>query len=126
MAVFLRILLSVALVLNGTSSAWAMQSSTASASASVMHAAHEMAAEAAEPPCHEHAEPAPVAPEPAPMPDDCCQTDACQCACAHLPAAAFAIALALPAPMPGTVLAARTPGGHAAPALPHQIRPPIV
>ena len=124
MAVFLRILLSLALVLNGTSGAWAMQSAPEAAPA--MHAAHAMAAEAAEPPCHQHADVAPATPDPTPMPDDCCQTAACQCACAHLPAAAFAMALVLPAPMPGTVLAARTPSGHAAPALPHQTRPPIV
>ena len=117
MGTVLRILLSIALVLNGTGGAWAMD-----AAAAKVEAPPAMADAA--PPCHEHADtPAPATP--APDPADCCQTTACQCACAHLPAAAFLSAVAVsPLPMrsdSAIVVIHR----HAAPPLPHQLRPPI-
>jgi hypothetical protein len=117
MGMVLRILLSLALVLNGTSSAWAMDAAMAPIKAPPAMAD-------AAPTCHDHAEaPSPTAPEP--DPSDCCQTAACQCACAHLPATAF-LGAAFPASLPlGTEAVPVVIHRHAAPPLPHQLRPPI-
>ena len=117
MGTVLRILLSLALVLNGTSGAWAMDAATAKVEAPPARAD-------AAPPCHEHAD-APEPAAPAPQPSDCCQTTACQCACAHLPAVAF-LSTVVVSPLPmrnGSVPVVIH--RHATPPLPHQLRPPI-
>ena len=117
MAMVVRILLSLALVLNGTSGAWAMDAATA------MAKAPPAIADVA-PPCHGHAdEPDPA--KPAPQPSECCQTAACQCACAHLPAVAFLPAAVAKSPPMSIASATVVVHRHAAPPLPHQLRPPI-
>ena len=117
MGLVLRILLSLALVLNGTSGAWALDASTA------MVKAPPAIADVA-PPCHGHAdEPDPA--KPAPQPSDCCQTAACQCACAHLPAVAFLTAAVAKSPPMSSGSATVVVHRHATPPLPHQLRPPI-
>ena len=117
MGMVLRILLSLALVLNGTSGAWAMDAGMAPTKA-------PPATADATPSCHDHADvPSPTPSEP--DPSGCCQTAACQCACAHLPATAFlsvAVAASLP---PGTEDFPVVIHRHSAPPLPHQLRPPI-
>ena len=117
MGLVLRILLSLALVLNGISGAWAMEGAMAAAKAPATTSD-------AAPSCHDHlAATTPATPDP--DPSDCCNTAACQCACAHLPAAAF-LGVAIPASLPrGTDVAAPVIHRRAAPPLPHQHRPPI-
>jgi hypothetical protein len=117
MGMVFRILLSLALVLNGTSGAWAMDAGVAPTKAPPAMADGA-------PSCHDHADaPSPTAP--APDPSDCCQTAACQCACAHLPAVAFLSAAVLASLSPGTEVFPVVIHRHAAPSLPHQLRPPI-
>ena len=125
MAILLRVLLSLALVLNGAGSAWAMDAH-AGATKARHHDGHAIAAEAVVPPCHDDADAgAPHAPDPTPEPADCCRTAACQCACAQLPATALAANPFVPDLPPAAAAMSRTPHGHPAPALPHRTRPPI-
>lgn len=137
----LRVLLVVVLVLNGVASAHA---SVAMLRMSGQHHGSTQAADdtAPAPPCEIHQDTtakrmdASVAPEsegasaqadrsgtPAP---DCCTPGQCACPCVH-----GLVALALPATrMPSSshrhISARRLALGHASPALPHLIRPPIV
>ncbi len=55
----------------------------------------------------------------------CCESGACQCACMHLSQAAVSLSRAIEIVIShaGAVLPPKA--GHAAPALPHLIRPPI-
>jgi hypothetical protein len=124
----LRLLLCIALVANGTSTAYA--STTMAFDAGMAGAA--ATGQDAEPPCHDTpamAHAAMAADHDAPAPpashDDCCLQGTCLCSCvSHAPSipafATFAIAMrasAAPvAPLPVT---------FASPALPHLIRPPI-
>ncbi|WP_140908517.1 CopL family metal-binding regulatory protein [Cognatiluteimonas lumbrici] len=123
--VLFRLLLSVALVLNGIGGAMA---------ATRMHVEQASTAEqvrmpaSAGIPCHDEqgaAEGDAGAPhEESPAPD-CCKSGLCACACAHVSQ------VPLPA-LPSTELVAgrdlavaHMSLGHATPALPHLIRPPI-
>lgn len=132
-AVLLRVLLSVALILNGATTAMASVQMT-----------HEFASKAAtsvkttsvEMPCHQHQQSAvstadaPVAPpvlpsnakHPAP---DCCKSSACRCACLHAAPAAVPMMAFTPVMVEHTQSVRPMSLGHAAPALPHLIRPPI-
>jgi hypothetical protein len=131
--ILLRLLLSLAVLVNGTTAAMAFK-----------HAGHDAMLATTAPvqasstanadPCHEHDQAAslasedPVAPVPAESghpPLDCCQSGTCQCACMH-PAPAAVPAIAFAAVSIGHARGARAmPTSHATPALPHLIRPPI-
>ena len=139
-SLMLRVLLVVALVLNGTGTALATAhvhathadaARLASEARDAAVAAHEEAAS-----CHDQGlppraadpatDPAPVPEAPIPGdPEDCCDTTACGCACAHTATAAVL------APPSGWPVAARAPDPpiapttHAEPSLPRLIRPPI-
>jgi hypothetical protein len=121
-AVLLRVLLVLALVLNGIGSAVAGVHA---------HAGHADAVPAqalasdADAPCHE---PAPVpAPEPVAAGDaaDCCEGARCDCACTAAGATVAAFELPTLATPPVALATHRLDAGHRAPALAHLIRPPI-
>ena len=136
-SLLLRALLCLCLVLNGMAAA--------SASAHLPMADHIGAASVAANPasmaatqdasCHGHgatamadqdeattATPEPAKPKHSP---DCCTSGICNCACVHI-AQAGVPALQLPASSPDHARSVRALTlGHAAPALPHPIRPPI-
>lgn len=129
----LRVLLSIALILNGIGGAVAAtRMATGPASAEAMARAAE-APRVTDMPCHPHhgvpASHGPGAGEPAspvkvPGPD-CCKTGACTCACAQVAQVALsAFRLAAPvleqSPAPRRLSLA-----YATPALPPLIRPPI-
>lgn len=129
--ILLRLLLAVALTFNGVA--------TAAASAHLGHMgavetpAAAKASAAEDPPCHEHHQAtAAVDEQPVPAPQskghpspDCCKSAACRCACVHHAPAAIA-ALSFGAPIIEHEDSVRSmSSGHAAPALPHLIRPPI-
>lgn len=132
----LRVLLSLSLILNGVATAAAVTHTHAGPGniQPVMSTPVKVSQAAEEAPCHQHqlAEPAatndhPSTPaEPASNSSfDCCKSNTCGCACTQ----------AAQAPLPGLNLVApvidhsrsvrRLTLAHAAPALPHLIRPPI-
>ena len=112
-AVLLRLLLVLALVLDGAAPAFARHAHAGTAVATVPSDAH----------CHETA-----APMPAPAADpgaDCCDGGLCDCACT---ASAAMLALTVPfvaSVAPSGRIGHRLAAGHHAPALAHPIRPPI-
>ena len=126
-SIFLRLLLCLALVANGTSVAYASARMAFDGGMSTTAPEQE-----AEPPCHDmaamqigvmvagsgtHA--------PAGSHNDCCPPGACLCSCVShaltiLPVHAFVLTTQ-PAASPVSVLRS----SHASPALPHLIRPPI-
>ena len=123
--VLLRLLLCLALLLNGTASAMA------AARMAIPHAEPQGRTMQSAAPCHDMAmvdqaaastDRAPEDGHPAP---DCCESGICQCACVH---AAQPAVPAMPAPgfiAGGSRPAQAMPAGHADPALPHPVRPPI-
>lgn len=137
----MRLLLSLCLILNGVGTAMASVHAPMFHEGSPTAAAPTMATDAGQP-CHEqphagatvaqapavhpagHA-PADVPGEPASPDTDCCQSGTCVCTCMHV---AHAMLPPLP-PAAAAAVHARSsrplPPGHAAPALPHLIRPPI-
>lgn len=134
--VLLRLLLSLALILNGIGGAVAstgMQMEHMGWMHGAMHA--DAAEQSAQPPCHEHAgvtssdkgtDSGATANTPAKTKQspDCCKSGTCRCLCVHQ--SQVAITALLPAPVieHAGVMRPLKPG-HAAPALPHLIRPPI-
>lgn len=136
-AVLLRLLLSLAIVLNGAGNAMAsvpmqggamplhygQQDDRAGTAASAHCAGHEMTMPAALANAVDGSGQAPDRSEQS-MPD-CCKSSACRCACAHacsslMPAAAQAFAMIAHEMSIGAMSI-----GYRAPALPHLIRPPI-
>jgi hypothetical protein len=132
-------LLSLVLVLNGATSAAAAthtQMNHDAAQTAIATAASQASVE--DMPCHHHAlasttgahDDPPIATDPAPGKSknpapDCCKSGTCRCACTHL-AQATLPALNIAAPvLDGTRSVRRLILAHAAPALPHLIRPPI-
>jgi hypothetical protein len=128
-ALLLRLLLSLALVLNGTVPAMAAVRMQLAAGAEATSAPHAQA------PCHDGGAmaassgmdhgaatpPTEKSPQKAP---DCCK-GGCTCACmqpAQAPPPAGMLPMTAAAPTPGV---RRLVLGHANPALPHLIRPPI-
>ena len=129
-SILLRLLLAAALIFNG--------GATTAASVHMNHMGGVDAVVQPEPvsqedpPCHEHLSTATDQPDPtvgadnhqAPSPD-CCKSGACRCACVHHATAAI-LDLGLVAPIIQHAASVRPMStGHAAPALPHLIRPPI-
>jgi hypothetical protein len=123
----LRAILSLALVLNGTTSAIAAAHMAAPHAEVAIKA--EQAPKMAMADCPDHHPAAghhgQASEDAAPATPDCCKSSTCQCACVHCPcppltttAAAF-VALNPEAAVRELAL------GHPAPALPHLIRPPI-
>lgn len=131
-SILLRLLLAAALIFNGAATAVAS-----------VHMNHMGAVEAAvqpepvsaeDPPCHEHPATTAAADQPDPTVDadndqtpspDCCKSGACRCACVYHASAAL-FDLGLVAPIIEHAASVRPMStGHAAPALPHLIRPPI-
>jgi hypothetical protein len=139
----LRLSLILALIANGTTSAFAatqMQAAHWVDKATEANAAQSVRTESAQPPCHEHVAAAgtstadtEVAAADATHPaqgtehgsPDCCQSATCQCACMHHVAATSASAHVLEASIDHASSARPLKMGHATPALPHLIRPPI-
>lgn len=139
----LRVVLILVLVLNGAGTAAAsvtMMRATMPADASMATSAALKTSAMQEIPCHDMAgmtakaaspdtaAQAPVHAKPGkdkPMAPDCCRGGTCQCACMQAAHAALPTmpALALVSPHSDVPHPMRT--GHADPALPHLIRPPI-
>ncbi|WP_374151526.1 CopL family metal-binding regulatory protein [Xanthomonas hortorum] len=106
---------------------------------------HEFASKAATPvktasaemPCHQHQQAASVSADPSaaalvsppkskhPVAPDCCKSSACRCACMHSAPATVAMMIFTPALVEHSQSVRPMALGHAAPALPHLIRPPI-
>ncbi|WP_372364170.1 CopL family metal-binding regulatory protein [Xanthomonas sp. NCPPB 3583] len=87
-------------------------------------------------PCHQHQQSATATAEaPAAVPvslpnskqpaPDCCKSSACRCACMHSAPATVAMMIFTPALVGHSQSVLPIALGHAAPALPHLIRPPI-
>jgi len=129
----LRVLLSLSLILNGVATAAAATHAHASAAdiQSAIATPVKVSQSAEEVPCHEHQQaesavtdkqpPAPVQPATKSSPD-CCKSSTCGCACVQ--AALPGVGLAAPVLEHSRSVRQLTPA-HAAPALPHLIRPPI-
>ena len=107
-AILMRLMLCLALLANGTVSAFANT---------------RMASHAVQPPCHEMAMGDHASPPPASH-DECCPPGACLCACvaqvATLPVFEFGVVAFAHAPP-----VAMSQASHASPALANPIRPPI-
>ena len=121
-AVLLRVLLVLALVLNGIGTAVAGVHAHAGPADDTL--AQVLASDTVAP-CHEQTPP--PSPEPADA-GDCCDGARCDCACtaAGATVATVATVVLLPLSTPPVALAThRLDAGHRAPALAHPIRPPI-
>lgn len=140
LALLVRVLLSLSLILNGSGYAVAATHMQMAIPASTPQPARDHAT-TAEPPCPQHhrdAAPASTSVSVAPVdavsrtapvksnpPLDCCESGACLCPCVHQ-AQATIPAMAFHAPMIEHVgVVHPLMPGHATPALPHLIRPPI-
>ena len=139
--ILLRVLLSLILVMNGATSAVAathMQMTHLAVQTKKEAAANMPQTATADMPCHHHDQAstavavndASIASDPAPTKSkhpapDCCKSGTCICVCTHF-AQTTLPALNLPAPaLDGNRSVRRLTLAHAAPALPHLIRPPI-
>lgn len=137
-AILLRILLSVALVLNGATAAAAavrMQMSHEDGPAFAAVVVESPQPSSADMPCHPQTSEADskasvAADDSAPskskhVAPDCCKSSSCNCVCAHAAQAPLAFVL-VHAPLVDQDLSVRPLlTGHPSPALPHLIRPPI-
>ncbi|MBS0200423.1 MAG: CopL family metal-binding regulatory protein [Proteobacteria bacterium] len=131
----LRILLSLALVLNGLGSAAAsvqmtghMMQAPVKATPSITHQSDQASCDHQHPAATDNAYPASHqvhAKHGDPASPDCCKSSTCSCACVHACTSVTMAAqqvLLIPAHDPGTGRIAVT---YPSPALPHLIRPPI-
>jgi hypothetical protein len=131
----LRVVLSIALILNGIGGAVAGTRMQAGQLAASTGAPSAEAGKGADMPCHAHQRPesgghqaskegSPALPGKAPVPD-CCKSGMCTCACVHVAQIALS-ALQVTAPVLEHDLAVRRLSlTYATPSLPHLIRPPI-
>ena len=136
-SVMLRFALSLALVLNGASSAAASIRMHADAGLVATVTSVKADAAAEDMPCHQHHQsntsaqpeaPAIAAEMPAESKQaapDCCTSGTCGCACVHAAQATLPAGLIAPAFVSQVEGAMSISPGHVAPALPHLIRPPI-
>ncbi len=140
----LRVMLIVVLVLNGAGTAAAsvttMQATMPEGTSATARATQKVSAMRAGMPCHDMAQmTAKAAPSDAAMqaPDhaargkgkpvapDCCKAGTCQCACVQAAQAVLPVALAFALVSPHSDVPHPMHAGHADPALPHLVRPPI-
>jgi hypothetical protein len=125
-AVLLRVLLSLALVLNGIGSAVAAVHGHAGPAS---HDRGHALATAEVAPCHEHAKAAPAdagkGKGKGKGDGHCCDGARCHCACTAPGATAVPVVLLLSPAVAVTLATHRLDAGHRAPALAHPIRPPI-
>ena len=139
----LRLLLILALIANGATSAFAatqMQVAHLSENAAEVKASKLARAESATPPCHEHASARQLSTvddetSPGHISDsagdtehgstDCCKSAKCVCACMQHVATTPATMHVLQASVDHASSGRPLKVGHTAPALPHLIRPPI-
>lgn len=136
-AILLRVLLSVALIFNGSGYAYAAAQMHRGGGAQDAGDTRGHAAAHETPACHTgtgdemaDASPASAVKDAAGHHDghdgsDCCQTDQCDCVCAqHVPATGLGFWLRVPTPVRSRVPAYRL-AQHVSPALSHLQRPPI-
>lgn len=136
-AVLLRLVLSLALVLNGMGTAAASVQMLGGMAMLPAHQAESRIAKVGASPCAEHhmamagqegksADPSTPAPQggkhPAP---DCCKSSACRCACVHACPSVTATSVQMPLVIAHDLSGRTMSLGHPTPALPHLIRPPI-
>lgn len=137
-AILLRVLLSVALVLNGATGASAvvrMQMPHEQGQAVAALAAEPPEPSSAEMPCHRQAsetgDKAPLAAvDPEPLKSkhsapDCCKSSSCNCACVQAAQAPLASVFVQALLVDHSHSVSPLSPGHPSPALPHLIRPPI-
>lgn len=143
-SVLLRVVLIVVLVLNGAGTAaasvTAMRAAMPEGASTNTHAMQVPSVMRADMPCHDMAQMMTVAASPdealqAPghashgkgkaATPDCCKSGACQCACTQAMHAALPAMPAFAVDSPHSDVAHPMPIGHADPALPHLVRPPI-
>ena len=131
-AILLRVVLSVALVLNAIGGSLA--AATMTVASDTASRATPAAAASTHSGCHDHAsmshhQAPPATEEPSgkapPGHADCCGVGLCGCACAQLPSLAAIELLIDPPKLELERLSDALASTHAAPALPHLIRPPI-
>lgn len=126
--VLLRILLCIALIANGATTGVPAHAGH-DGMAAPAEVAQSSVSDAGKLPCDEHprgAEALPSTPADADgAPSDCCASDACRCACMHAGHVALASVVQTAADKPHAAAMRPLSSGHAAPALPHLIRPPI-
>lgn len=138
-SVLLRVALAIVLILNGAGAAAAsvtLETEVAESAPTEIAAASGMSLAGAEMPCHETmAVPPDTAATPAaaahpsddghPAAPDCCKTAACHCTCVQAAHAALPAMPALGFVPAHSDASHPMPIGHAEPALPHLVRPPI-
>ncbi|QSX77174.1 CopL family metal-binding regulatory protein [Agrilutibacter solisilvae] len=127
-SLLLRVVLSLALILNGAATAIAHAHPVAGGSGAVRIDAPESADASMDMPCHGQAGHELALPKPAGEDDadqGCCESSACQCACVHpVHATLVGFAFAAPARIHAPWVQPFAPG-YPEPAQPHLIRPPI-
>lgn len=140
----LRVVLILVLVLNGAGAAAAsvtmMRTTMPEGASAATSAALETSSIQSEMPCHDmaHVTAETASPDVAmhspvhaaqgkgtPATPDCCKGGTCQCACVQAAHAALPAMLAFALASPHSDVAHPMPAGHADPALPHLVRPPI-
>lgn len=135
-AILLRLMLCVALVFNGATSAMAsVQMAQMHGQTGEMHASASTAVaedESGVPPCHHDGQPTHVGSADIAKPAkgehpalDCCKSNTCTCACVSHVAAVVPMAAFLTTAIAHAGSVRPMALGHAPPPLPHLIRPPI-
>lgn len=126
-SILLRLLLSLTLVLNGVSTAFAsvgMDGMSHATRVATAHQAHKSPCEGHEAPMAMHDD-AHQRGEKHPAAGDCCTSPACVCNCVSPVAVVLFDVAWRPAHIPHVAETALVTTHHQAPALPHLIRPPI-
>ena len=125
-SILLRLFLAAALIFNGAA---AVASVHMHHMGGVPATTQPEPASAEEHPCHEHASTAADQPAPAVDADtrspDCCKSGNCRCGCVHQATAAVLGLHPVASTIEHAASARPMSTGHAGPALPHLIRPPI-
>jgi len=136
-AVLLRILLSLALVLNGIGSAAASVQMAGGMMSPESHSLRVVASEGGDSSCPEHHAAAvahgadQVVSHPSPAKDghhpspDCCKASTCRCACVHACASVLVASVHAPVIPSHDLGVIPMVDGRPSPTLPHLIRPPI-
>ena len=131
-SILLRLFLAAALIFNGAATAVASVHMHQMGGVPATTQPEPEPASAEEPPCHEHASTAADQPAPAVDPDtdesqspDCCKSGNCRCGCVHQATAAVLGLRSVASAIEHAASVRPMSTGHAGPALPHLIRPPI-
>ena len=114
-AFLLRVLLALALGMQGLPTAFAMHGDANPVPAAMTDGGG----------CHEHGAPASDDAPPAPMTGDCCDDGDCACACAVAPMLSTLVTAEPVREAPAATTFTEPAAGHRAPPAVHRLRPPI-